>query len=272
MFFMLRGPSRKGAIAVLYGFFDGSSTHVGGKVWTLCGWLGEEPAFEEFDNEWKLVLDKKDWPRRPTEFHTYDCVHGYGEFVNWSFAERLALLGELGTLLGKCSLFALGSIVITNDLRRLSSDELAVLESEALGNPLDLSLQYIFQQSLRKTKEFSDTEKISIMFDQEPEHLAQRYLAFSNRYRRSFGHILEGIAFGDSRGFSPLQAADMLAYSTYRLEMQRRFGESDGDFPVLPSFTRLLGNIAADGGGYDLESLKKLVAIVKEHPRGNFSV
>jgi hypothetical protein len=70
----------------------------------------------------------------------------------------------------------------------------------------------------------------------------------------------------------PLQAADMLAYSTYRFELQRRFGEKDGDFPVIPAFTRFITSVAADGGGYDLEALKKLVVMIRENPSGNFWV
>jgi hypothetical protein len=271
MFFAL-AHQVKGFIEVYFGFFDGSSTHLGSKVWSLCGWIGEQEAFAQFDTKWNLILDKKEWRRRPSELHTYDCVHGYGEFYDWPFAERLAILGELATLLGNCDLQALGSIVIPGDLRLLDADELALLESQALGNPLDLSLQYVLQQTIRKTKQFSENEEVAIIFDEEPDHLAQRYLAFSNRYRSEFGNILTGIGFGDSREFSPLQAADMLAYSTYRLEMERRFSEREGDFPVIPAFMRLLSTVEADGGGYDLKSLKKLAVVVKTHPAGNFEV
>jgi len=267
MFFLVHGPSnRKGDIvAMLFGFFDGSSTHAGGKVWTICGWIGQRDFLEQFDNEWKLILNKKDWPRPPKEFRTYDCVHKHGEFQDWSFAERLALLGDLATLISKSNLLALGSIVIVDDLSRLEPAELSTLQSQALATPLDLSLQYIFQQTIVKTRDIFPGEKISILFDQEPDFLAERYFAFSNRYQRSFGHVFDGIGFGDSKVFTPLQAADMLAYSTYRFELQRRFGKEDGDFPVIPSFMRLITSVAADGGGYDLESLKKLVVLIKDN-------
>lgn len=273
MFFLVHGPSKHGRVAVLFGFFDGCSTHSDSKVWTLCGWLGDESAFAQLDREWNAVLDKKQWRKRPSEFHMYDCVHGYGEFSDWPFAERLSLFGELATAIIGCELHALGSIVITEDLGRLDASDLALLQSQALGTPLDLSLQFIFQQVLRKTHERSLNEEVGILFDEEPPHLAERYLAFNAEYRKRFGHLLKGIGFGDSKKFSPLQAADMLAYSTYRLEVQRRFRvETERDFPVVPGFMRLLCNITAGGGGYDLESLKKLVGIAKAHPHGNFSL
>ncbi len=274
MFVLTHGFQSEGkSVAVLYGFFDGSSTHAGARVWTLCGFLGGFDEFCKLDEGWNKVLDKKDWPNRPKELHMYDCVHGGGEFKGWSLAERLAIFGDLATIVSGLDILALGSIVIVDDLTRLDSTELALLNSQALGTPQDLTLQYIIQNSLTYTRKASKDEDIGIMFDQEPSEIAERYHAFANRYRSQFGNVLKGIAFGDSIKFTPLQAADMLAYSTYRLELERRFpDEREPDFPVLPCFKRVLSGVVAAGGGYDLASMKKLVDLIKNKPKGNFTL
>jgi hypothetical protein len=274
MFFFVHGPRReRDTIAVLFGCFDGSSTHDSAKVWTLCGWLGEREAFESLDEQWARVLGKKDWRRRPTEFHMYDCVHGFGDFFDWSFPERLALFGDLATVVTQSNILAIGSIVIVDDLMRLDTDESALLQSQALGTPLDLSLQYILQRVIKKTHEYSHDEDVRILFDDEPPAVADRYYAFADYYRTKFGRCFKGIGFGNSAKFTCLQAADMLAYCTYRFEMQRRFqAEAERDFPVVPGFKRLIQNVAADGGGYDFEALKKLVVLVKTNKKGTFSL
>jgi hypothetical protein len=271
---LVHGFHYRGKItAVLFGFFDGSSTHAGSKIWTLCGFLGEFSDFETLDEKWNKVLNKPHWPSRPSEFHMYDCVHARGELDGWTFAERLALFGDLATIVAESNLHALGSIVIVDDLARLAHDEMELLQSERLGTPIDLTLQYILQNALRYTKKYSLTEDIGLIFDQEPEVIAQQFLAFSDHYRNEFGKILAGIGFGDSAKWTPLQAADMLAYCTYRLELRRRFPtEAEPEFPVLPRFARLILEIAPAGGGYDFDSMKKLVELIKQHPKGNFSL
>lgn len=77
-------------IAVIVGYFDDSNTHKGSKILSPCGFLADPRWWEDFDLEWKKILDKPDWPNRPREFHTYDIVHRTGEFANWSLAQRLA--------------------------------------------------------------------------------------------------------------------------------------------------------------------------------------
>jgi len=274
LFVLTHGFESKGKLtAVLYGFFDGSSTHAGSKIWTLCGFLGNLNEFQEFDGKWQAVLNKRDWPNRPKEFHMYDCVHAVGEFEGWRFAERLALFGDLSNIVADSGLFALGSIVIVNDLERLSSEELELLNSEGLGNPIDLTMQYIIQNSLRYARERSASEEIGLMFDRENPEAAQRILAFSEHYRKEFGNVLAGIAFGESEKWTPIQAADMLAYCTYRLELRRRFlGEAEPDLPVLPCFARLILQISPNGGGYDIDSMRRLVDLIKNKPKGNFSI
>jgi Protein of unknown function (DUF3800) len=274
MFVLALGFQCEGkSVAVLYAFFDGSSTHAGAKVWTLCGFLGEFDEFNKLDEKWNRVLDKNDWPNRLKEFHMYDCVHAEGEFKTWSFADRLAMFGELATTVTEANILALGSIVIVDDLGRLDPADLALLKSQGLGDPVDLSMQYIMQNALSYTRKHSQTEDVGLFFDIESNPTAQRYLEFAELYRSRFGNVLKGIAFGDSEKYTPIQAADMLAYSTYRLELNRRFPlEQEPDFPVLPCFMRMLRGVAASGGGYDLESMKKLVEVVKNKPKGNFSL
>jgi hypothetical protein len=275
MFFFLHGPgdSSGKVVAVFFGFFDGSNTHAGAKVWTLCGWLGEEAAFTALDDAWKKVLNRPQWPTRINRFHMVDCVHGEEEFSRWSFAERLAIFGELCSVIMNVSLIGVSSAVITEDFPKLEPEELELLNSEGLGTPLDLSLQSVFQRCVRLTRNTSEEEQISLLFDYENTGNRTRILEFSDLYRGKFGFgkWLAGIGFGESVRFTPLQAADILAYCTYRFSMLRYPEIPIPDFRVLPGFERLVrATLHENKGGFDLDSMKQLAAKIRErHSKGD---
>lgn len=101
------------------------------------------------------------------------------------------------------------------------------------------------------------------MFDEEPAAIAERYhLLYDHiRQKHPYGSMFKSILFGDSKKFTPIQAADMLAYTTYHWQMKQQFpSESDSDFDVKPGFLRMIENTAADGSIYTEQALINLVA------------
>ena len=250
LLFFVCGPQRgKRTIAVLYGFMDASNTHGGARVWCLCGFLCDEDAFVKLDQSWNRVLDKPTWPTRVKRFHTVECVHQYGQFEKWQFADRLAIWGELIDVIVSIPIVALGSVVITEDFAKLSPEELDLLQSEELGDPLALSVQYAFRRAITLTRNTSDSESIGIAFDDEVPERSEKCHELCKVYKNKFGFgkWLAGIGFVSSFTFVPLQAADLLAYGTYRYVMQRYPDFRESDFPVHPGFGRLLKEIATAG-------------------------
>jgi hypothetical protein len=78
--------------------------------------------------------------------------------------------------------------------------------------------------------------------------------------------IVNKLGFGDSVDFSPIQAADVLAYTTYRwLLNERHLTEEEPYFPIMPAFLKMLHGMmhSADGGAYDLKALHTLVEVVR---------
>lgn len=273
LFFFLHAPTKKGLTAVIFGFMDSSNTHDTARIWSLCGFLGEDRAFTEFDLAWNKLLDDPRWPKRVKRFHTVDCVHHTGEFEGWSFAERLTMWGKLISLLTSLrTVVALGSVVVTEDFDNLTSEERELLRSEALGEPLDLSVQYIFQRCVRLTRNTSEEESLGILFDNENPYVMDRCYGLAKVYQTRFGlqKWFAGIGFGDSARFTPLQAADLLAYGTYRFVRDRRYPRSsEPDFPIEPGFLRMIeGILLAGGGSFDLDSMKKLAKRIKERHDG----
>jgi len=254
---------------MILGYFDESSTHEGSKIVSLCGFLADPRIWDDFDAEWKKVLDKRDWPNRPREFHMYDCVHGTGPFNGWSLAERLAIYGDMASLVCGTNLIALGSLIVVDAYENLDHQQRVILGQGGLSRPIDFIFQYLLQIAISSTRKYASihvppiVEKLGLLFDETPPAVALRYHELYQHIaaKHPHGDMLTGIAFGKSEQFTPLQAADMLAYTSYHWQLKRQFpSESDFDFPIIPGFLRLIENIAADGGIFTETALVTLVA------------
>jgi hypothetical protein len=270
MFHLVHGPSAQhGKVAaVIVGYFDESSTHEGSKVISLCGFLADPRIWEDFDQAWKKVLNRRDWPNRPCEFHMYDCVRGLGPFLGWSLAERLAIYGDMVTLLCDTNLIALGSAIVVDAYKQLSDEHKHLLALGGLSEPIDLIFQHLVQIAISATVRYGNihnppvVEQLALLFDEVDPSVASRYYKLyshiNGRDRR--GRILAGIGFGNSEKFTPIQAADMLAYTTYRYTLKRYFpSEPEFEFPINAPFMRLIENIATDGGVFSDTALMTLI-------------
>jgi hypothetical protein len=254
---------------VIGGYFDDSNTHGTSKIFSLCGFLADHRWWEDFDREWKKILDKPDWPNRPREFHTYDIVHGWGEFRDWSFAERLALYGDMTGLLSECNLLALGSLCYTDAYDDRTDEEKALLAKGGFFGPIDFVFQNLVGQAIVSTNKYGEVhtppvkfEDLALVFDESTRPTTQRFLALFDHLRTKHPHgkMLKSITFEASHRSSPLQAADMLAYTTYQWHLKQMSpGQSDFDFPVIPGFLRLIQNVAAEGGLFNEEAMQRLM-------------
>jgi len=271
LFFLAHGPNfhRRKVLAVLVGYFDDSNSHAGSKIFSLCGFLADYRWWEDFDSQWQKILDKPDWPKRPREFHAYDIAHGYGEFERWSFAERLAFFGDLTGLLAECNLLALGSLCYTDAYYNRTDEEKALLAKGNLFGPIDFVFQYLVSQAIVSTRNYGrahtppvEFEELAFVFDESDRSTKKQFLALFDHMRAKHPHgkMLSSITFEASHKKSPLQAADMLAYTTYQWHLKQMFpSQSDFGFPIIPGFLRLIQNVAAEGGVYTEDAMQRLM-------------
>jgi hypothetical protein len=261
---------------MIQGYFDGSGTHAGSKVLTIAGFIGEEDAFVDLDQQWEKALDDPRWPTRLSEFHTVDCVHGGGEFREggWNYAERLALYGDLTRVIVEVgerhTLLPIGAGVVTAVFSKIAKTDLDLLVAEGLGTPFDLTFQLLLQQVIHRAAEHWPNEGLGFLYDQGNRPEAERFRALFNEYAARFhlGDVLHSCGQADSRDFTPLQAADLFAFGTMHLAQTNHFpSDVEPYFPTIPAFWNLVSNIQADGGVYDLEALNKLLPKVRAKER-----
>jgi hypothetical protein len=255
-------PDKGRATLVLKAYFDESGIHAGSKIVTMAGFIADEIVWEEFDKRWAAALTVAG--HNPLlEFKTYDCVHGVHQFSapGWSFAERLALIGTLVTIITETNLMAIGSSVVRKHLNPLLSNEWFRHKVTA---PYYLCFEHCVQMAVGWTRRYSTAtgkrERVALIFDVQ-RAFAPFALELFRQYEASerWKDDLASISFASSEEFSPLQAADIAAYGTGDLSAQRYYPSERPDFPIGPVFERLITNVAAAGGVFDEESLKILV-------------
>lgn len=255
---------------MIVGHFDDSNTHRGSKILSLCGFLADHRWWDDFDVEWKKILDKSDWPNRPREFHAYDIVHRTGEFANWSLAQRLAFYGDMTGLLAECNILALGSLCHIDAFESCTDEEKELLARGGLFGPIDFALQFLISQAIVSTRKYGkvhdppvEFEDLALIFDEPSNKVTEeRFVGIFNHLRAKHPHgkMLSSITFEKSHNKSPLQAADMLAYTTCHWHLKQAFPrDSDFDFPIVPGFLRLIENVAAEGGVYNERAMANLI-------------
>lgn len=254
---------------MLLTYVDDSGAHGGSKILALCGFLADATVWEKVDDAWKAILDKPEWPTRVTEFHSFDCVRGEGEFVPpWTFPQRLALYGDfVNLLIASGDLRAIGSAVVPSHFADISADDLAMLKSEEMGTPLEFAFHLLMQQIIRRSYDYWPSEEVGVVFDNGNRDVEARFRELYIAYRDNFElgeRLMKSPAFLSSKDTTPLQAADLLAYGTYQIAVESYFpSDMEPGFPVIPAFMRMIQGVAHGGGIYDAGALNRLLNRVR---------
>jgi hypothetical protein len=253
------------------GYFDGSYDERHPTIISVCGFIAPMEIWEKFDEQWRAVLDKRTWPTRLKRFHSYGCVQGYervhgeDEFKSWGFPDRLAIYGDLvGVLLNNPGLTPIGSVLVCGHF-----DALEIKVRDFIGTAYHFPVQHCIQAAINKSRESWPSEEIALIFDVENRPVAEESYALYREYQRNPNwnndKRLVGITQGSSYTLTSLQAADLLAYGSFRYHEEFFFpSEAEPDFPVIPAFSRLIAGIVPRGGIFDQSALAALAADIKE--------
>lgn len=264
---------------MLWAYIDGSGTHRGSPVVSFSGFAAPQRNWLDFDAAWNSVLDSRTWPSRLSRFHAFHCAHGEGEFFEgrWTFAERLALFGELADVIKGHHLRPISYSALAKPFEMLPPEDLGLLRSEDtnLSTPLQVAFQGVTQELLGCAREYGPGVAIKVVFDQDDPPREENFVQFAAQYMATFhlGDAFDSFGFGDSRQIAALQAADLLAYTTHQLA-QRSAGLDGGSLTEFPAM-RVVWNMLVDlaehpytspvGVVCDGETLRDLVRKVKNN-------
>jgi Protein of unknown function (DUF3800) len=267
---LLPRSSREGVIVVLSAYFDDSGTHSDSDVVVMAGFIGTEDQWEPFDEAWKAKL-KEPLPGKPIlrRFHMAQCVARRGEFIGYSDAESDAVIHDFRQLILDAKLT--GHVMAVD---KVAWDEIIVGPLRVFfGDAEWFSVNSCLTYAINKAKEHTSDRMISLVFDNRPEVIKVSFLEPLSKFQTSFyngdpnfpdwPHLI-GSSFLSSEVIRPLQAADMLAWESYR-HAKRNLHEDPTPEP-REHLQRFVETELITAGFADRESIKSLSSMFKFQP------
>jgi hypothetical protein len=204
------GQSRS-ILLVLSAYFDESGHSANSRIVSMAGWLAPPNIWGSFSVDWKSVLDDPEF--RVSVFHMNDFENQWGEFKSgWNDKnKRYRFLEKLVEVIKGHDLCGIGSVILMSEYE--ASRE---LREERTNDAYFLNFQLCSSDSVQIVARKFNAERVSFVFATQQEYvgrlpaLYQKVQSWSNTKR--FGPI----AYDTPQKMIPLQAADLIAYETFK--------------------------------------------------------
>lgn len=246
-------------MAVLRAYFDESGLHENPGVFTIAGYVAPEEEWDKnFSPKWREMLGKPDI-KPPLEYFRAADVEGLGSkrFRAITQRERDHLKVDAVNIVVNSGVLGIASAVIMDSYNKFVIGKVR----EIVGDQYLLCFQHVITEVVNLSRAFlgeDPNEKIAFIFDRHPRwdilarEMYQKMVdkeEWINRYR------LGTITFGDKKQFTPLQAADHLAYETYLCMTDPR--------ALRPAMRRFLGWPQHHGRYFDDEGCQSFIQELK---------
>jgi hypothetical protein len=202
---------------VIKGWHDDSRQ---GGVWCVAGFVGFIDQWDEFEQDWPLLLDTHQVPY----LHMREMANPNGVYAKWHppkehYAEMAAFFADVAKIIGRTGLHAFGGIAREKDVERFNAEHGLNLQPYSLaayGSMIGLYTRH-------------PREPVELVFDhvEKIEHklaLTRDYADSDSHYAGDFDQVvLTPLAkeFGGAKKVLPLQAADFFAWEWRKLQVDR---------------------------------------------------
>lgn len=197
-----------GLVILLHAYIDDSGTHDSSDVVSMGAFIAPFETWAACQLDWCAILD-----REPVEmFHMSKCEAGVDPFF-WPWARRAALIHDLRQTIIQYKLLGTAFSVSHHDW-----DELVVGEDrEYLGNAVDMAFGSSIGLLVSYARQLYPGEPIALVVDDQKcrKEDLQRILANYETLKEKYPELVTA-TFGSMLNVVPLQAADMLAWESYR--------------------------------------------------------
>jgi hypothetical protein len=191
---------------VVKAYVDESADEKKRYAYAVAGLIGSEERWLGLEILWQSrTADLKE------AFHMNECETFHGEFKDWDVPKKEALITDLTAIIRDSNLYGFGASV-----------DIPMFRSVFPNEPND-ALYFLCFRHVIAQMSFWGTEagqRVAFVFDQQ-QQFAQRAHRLFDRLRKSpakFGSSLGSLAFEDRRKFVALQAADLVAYETFKIQ------------------------------------------------------
>lgn len=244
---------------VLWGYFD-EAGHFRGKGDYLCmaGYFSDEKGWDPFTEQWVSLLKK----HKISAVHMKDMVALQGEYgrLGWTHEHRdKVVLPEFIKAITDNLAVGLGVAVDLKYFKSMSPEA-----RKRIGDPYYLCFMRLIKLTIDTMRNNGVEFPFAVIFDDNEEYSIKCYrlLTRLRKENAEVKRLIGSISFGDDSFYSPLQAADLLAYESLKELKQKAGGyKSRGHFTNLVT-TEL--NLVYDSEYYDRESLDNLDLTITE--------
>jgi len=239
-------------VAILHAAFDESGKFHDHDVISLCGWIATFNAWDVFAKKWEVALDEIGIK----ELHTAEFMGLHGQYSHlrtiwgqeWE-AKRDSALTTLANVIRSTMGKGVGATIDSKHYR--SMDVGFKKELHKSGNPSIIALLEVLERTIWNVERFGKANglgsnvKVGLIFDQDEQQSDEvlKLLYKIKKEREDVRERVSGICFSDRRNYSPIQAADFIAYETKK-ELERRTKRPKE--PVSKWFTMLSSQNSLD--------------------------
>jgi hypothetical protein len=192
-------------------YFDESGTHKDSSVVVVAGYLSTDEQWTKFSSEWLAILDRY----KIDCFHMTDFENRRKQFKILSEADRQRLLDRLIAFIKIRQRIGIGVTFGMADYNEIVQEfsDLPIKKPYAF---CAIQCMVLIKNWLVKHKLKNN---INYIYEEGAQHAGQILSAYEGWMKQAeFGAALRlgSLAFGSKRDRLPLQAADILAYETWK--------------------------------------------------------
>lgn len=205
-------------------FFDESSDGKSERIFVVAGYVGTEEQWEHFAEHWREELKKFGL----TEFHMVDCESGKKQFNGMHRNLRSTMQREFIEIINESGAIGTSTAMLLQDYKQLLCRLQPYLKfpkglpvSGNLNDPYFLPFKLAIEQvAINSSVWMKDGEQIAFVFDQKNtvQGKAKGFFDDIFKWDRPWAKRIEpkGLKFASKSESVPLQAADVLAYESFR--------------------------------------------------------
>jgi hypothetical protein len=194
---------------VLTVYLDDSGTHGGAEVTVVAGFVSTKLRWDSFRREWARALRRE----RIEIFRMSDLENRQGEFEGWSKERTETFRGKLFDIIRQLTLAPIGSALINDDWERVMPAHIR----SGWGGSYGWCAEDCAHQIYKWAKRTGTSGKIKFIFEKGTVGHGQVSKVFAEYATDPKWAALQigGHSFEEKK-LVPLQAADLLAYETYK--------------------------------------------------------
>lgn len=218
-------------VTMYIAYIDESGSYGSMKVFAVAGWAAHALEWARLEFSWKRALAEFGL----SSFHMAECENRRGLFAQWSKADTIEAVKRFASIIEGRYLNGFGMAVLLDDFYELPKED----RVKWFDNHYLLCFQSCVLEISKRADRLPKHEWTAFVAERQEEFNGQTQVMYQkivDRPKWPNRDRLGSLSFGSGTESIPLQAADMIAYETFKQVHNMNFDPR----PVRKSFERMM--------------------------------